>query len=223
MSVRLAAGCALSRSHGVSVVPMIQCRPHGITKRTDVSVRTMNPASERIRSRGTTRWMPLRRLHVQRAAPADHLLDLVGPHAGGVDDHAGPDLELASVLQVEGADADHPLALAQEAGDLDPGRDVGAVGGRGAGDREHEPGVVDLAVVVADRAGDRLGREVRRDPGHAPCGTGAGAGADPPRPGRTGPWRRRAAARRRRTAAPSRGGSAGRGTAPAGPGAAPAG
>ena len=29
----------------------------------------------------------------------------------------------------------------------------------------HQPGVVDLAVVVADRAGDRLRREVRRDPG----------------------------------------------------------
>ncbi len=58
MSARLAAGCALSRSHGVSVVPMIQCRPHGITNSTDFSVRTMKPASERIRSRGTTRWMP---------------------------------------------------------------------------------------------------------------------------------------------------------------------
>ena len=59
MSALLAAGWALSRSHGVSVVPMIQCRPHGITNSTDVSVRAMKPASERIRSRGTTRWMPL--------------------------------------------------------------------------------------------------------------------------------------------------------------------
>ena len=38
---------------------MIQCRPHGMTNSTDVSVRLMKPASERIRSRGTTRWMPL--------------------------------------------------------------------------------------------------------------------------------------------------------------------
>ena len=59
MSVRDAAGCALSRSHLVSVVPMIQCRPHGITNSTDTSVRMMMPLSERIRSRGTTRWMPL--------------------------------------------------------------------------------------------------------------------------------------------------------------------
>ena len=59
MSAREAAGCALSRCQSVSVVPMIQCRPHGITNSTEVAVRVMNPASERIRSRGTTRWMPL--------------------------------------------------------------------------------------------------------------------------------------------------------------------
>ena len=33
--------------------------------------------------------------------------------------------------------------------------------GRGAGDRQHQPGVVDLAVVVADRARDRLGSRSR--------------------------------------------------------------
>ncbi len=59
MSARLAAGCALSRFQSVSVVPMIQCRPQGITNSTDVSVLVMKPVSERIRSRGTTRWMPL--------------------------------------------------------------------------------------------------------------------------------------------------------------------
>ena len=53
MSFFDAAGCALSSVQSVSVVPMIQCRPHGITKSTEVSVRTMNPASERILSRGT--------------------------------------------------------------------------------------------------------------------------------------------------------------------------
>ncbi len=59
MSALLAAGCALSRSQAVSVVPMIQCRPHGMTNSTDFSVLVMKPASDRIRSRGTTRWMPL--------------------------------------------------------------------------------------------------------------------------------------------------------------------
>ena len=59
MSVLLAEGCARSRSQGVSVVPMIQNAPHGMTKSTDFSVLVMKPQSERMRSRGTTRWMPL--------------------------------------------------------------------------------------------------------------------------------------------------------------------
>ena len=110
----------------------------------------------------------MRRLHVQRAATADHLLDLVGPDPGGVDHDPGAYLELragGTGLQVPGAYADHPLPLAQEPGDLDPGRDVRAVGGGGAGEGDHQPGVVDLAVVVLDRPGDRVGLEVRCDPG----------------------------------------------------------
>ena len=59
MSVRDAAGCALPRSQSVSVVPMIQCRPHGMTNSTLVSVRRISPVADWIRSRGTTRWMPL--------------------------------------------------------------------------------------------------------------------------------------------------------------------
>ena len=91
------------------------------------------------------------------------------------------------------------------------------------GDRHHQPGVVDLAVVVLDRARDRLGLEVRRDPGDL-----AREEVAVPRHAHlvlrpASPCRRRARARRRRRAAPSRGGSAGRGTAPAAPGAAPAG
>lgn len=59
MSAREAAGWALSRFQRVSVVPMIQCLPHGMTNSTDFSVRMMSPLSEWMRSRGTTRWMPL--------------------------------------------------------------------------------------------------------------------------------------------------------------------
>lgn len=59
MSALEAAGCALSRSHSVSVVPTIQWRPHGITNKTLFSVRRMSPVVELIRSLGTTRWMPL--------------------------------------------------------------------------------------------------------------------------------------------------------------------
>jgi hypothetical protein len=59
MSRADAAGWALSRFQSVSVVPMIQCRPHGMTNSTDFSVRRMIPVVDWIRSRGTTRWMPL--------------------------------------------------------------------------------------------------------------------------------------------------------------------
>ena len=59
MSAADAAGWALSSDQSVSVVPMIQCRPHGMTNSTDFSVRRMRPESPRMRSRGTTRWMPL--------------------------------------------------------------------------------------------------------------------------------------------------------------------
>ena len=59
VSADVAAGCALSRLQSVSVVPMIQCRPQGMTNRTDFSVRRMIPDVEWMRSRGTTRWTPL--------------------------------------------------------------------------------------------------------------------------------------------------------------------
>ncbi len=59
MSALDAAGCALSRSQSVSVVPTIQCRPHGMTKSTLFSVRRISPVVEWMRSLGTTRWMPL--------------------------------------------------------------------------------------------------------------------------------------------------------------------
>ncbi len=59
MSAALAAGWARSSAQSVSVVPMIQCRPHGMMNSTDFSVRRISPESERIRSRGTTRWIPL--------------------------------------------------------------------------------------------------------------------------------------------------------------------
>ncbi len=43
MSDREAAGSSLPRCHVVSVVPMIQCRPQGMTKSTDFSVRMISP------------------------------------------------------------------------------------------------------------------------------------------------------------------------------------
>ena len=65
--------------------------------------------------------------HVDLPAPADQLLDVVGPHAGGVDDLLGAYLELALGLQVADADAGDPLALAQEPHHLRPRGDLRAV------------------------------------------------------------------------------------------------
>ncbi|SKT69703.1 Uncharacterised protein [Mycobacteroides abscessus subsp. abscessus] len=59
MSTLVAAGCARSRFHSVSVVPMIQWLPHGITNSTDFSVRRMIATSLTILSRGTTICTPL--------------------------------------------------------------------------------------------------------------------------------------------------------------------
>ena len=165
MSVLLAAGWARSRSHAVSVVPMIQKSSHGITNSTDFSVLVMKPHSDRIRSRGTTTWMPLLASTSSCALSAHQVLHLVGPDPGRVDDDAGTDLEVALALEVARAYADDAVAVAQEAGHLGAGGDVGAVVGGGAGDGHHQAGVVDLAVVVADRAVEVVGADVRRHPG----------------------------------------------------------
>ncbi len=59
MSLAEAAGCERSSRQSVSVVPMIQCPPHGMTKRTLVAVRRISPVSPVIAERGTTRCTPL--------------------------------------------------------------------------------------------------------------------------------------------------------------------
>ena len=129
----------------------------------------MNPVSERIRSLRDDDVDALAGLDVEGATAADHLLDLVGPDAAGVDDHLRPHLDLAVGLEVGGAYADHPPVLAQEPGDLGARGDVGAVRRGGARDVHHQPGVVDLAVVVADRAGQLVGAKVRGHPGQLPA------------------------------------------------------
>ena len=58
MSFDVAAGWARSSFQSVSVVPMIQCRPHGMTNSTLFSVRRMMPVLDCTRSRGTTRCTP---------------------------------------------------------------------------------------------------------------------------------------------------------------------
>ena len=89
-------------------------RPHGITNSTEVSVRAMKPASDRIRSRGTTRWMPL--LAWTLRAPRPPIISWIS----SVQTPAALTTTLARTsksrpgLEVDGAYADHPLALAQE-------------------------------------------------------------------------------------------------------------
>ena len=72
MSAREAAGWARSRSQAVSVVPMIQCRPHGITNSTDFSVRVMKPALGADPVARHDEVDALAGLDVERAAAADH-------------------------------------------------------------------------------------------------------------------------------------------------------
>ena len=143
MSARLAAGWARSRFQSVSVVPMIQWLPHGMTNSTLFSVRLMSPTVALIRSRGTTRWMPLDARTLELAAAADHLLDLVGPYPGGVDRLPGPDLDLLAAFQV--ADDDTATrSLPKERVTRALGRDHGAVARGGAGEHHRVPRVVDL-------------------------------------------------------------------------------
>ena len=84
----------------MSVVPMIQCRPHGITNSTDFSVLVMKPDVAADPVAGYDEVDALAGLDVERAPAAEHVLDLVGPHSAGVDDDLGPHLDLAVVLQV---------------------------------------------------------------------------------------------------------------------------
>jgi hypothetical protein len=62
MSLRLAAGWARSRSHGVSVVPITQkssLQGHGMMNSRLFSVSVISPVSESIRSLGMITWTPL--------------------------------------------------------------------------------------------------------------------------------------------------------------------
>src|SRR4028119_1583563 len=180
MSVRLAAGCARSRSQSVSVVPMIQWLPHGMMNSRLFSVRVMTPVALLIRFRGTTRWppfdartwsrprpaaaprqrprlgagddaggavepvpgddevAPLRRADLELAAPADHLLDLVGPDPGGVDHVPRPDGGLPPALRVADPDPGDPVGGPDELRDPGAGDAQCAVGRRGPGQHHRD-------------------------------------------------------------------------------------
>ena len=164
MSALLAAGWARSRSHGGvggADDPELAPRDHEEHRLLGLGDEAALGADPVL---GHDEVDALAGVDVELRLAADEVLHLVGPDPGGVDDDLGADLDLALALQVAHARADDRVALAQEAGDLGAGRDVGAVVGGGAGDRHHQPRVVDLAVVVADRAVQVVGPDVRRHP-----------------------------------------------------------
>jgi hypothetical protein len=105
----------------------------------------------------------LGRPDVELPAGGDHRLRLVGPHPGRVDHLPGPDLDVPVALQVADERAGDPLALPQEPDDPRPGSDQRPEVRRGPGDVHRVPGVVDLAVVVADRADQGVLAQRRRD------------------------------------------------------------
>ncbi len=170
MSDAVAAGWALSRYQSVSVVPMIQCRPHGMTNSTLFSVRRISAASEWIRSFGTTRCTPLdaRTWNCPRAATSACVSSVQTPVAL-ITCRALTSMS-RSLLEVADGRAGDPLALAQEADDPGPGGDQRTEVRRRPGDVHRVPGVVDLAVVVADRADQGVLAQRRRDPQRAAAG-----------------------------------------------------
>ena len=116
MSALLAAGWSRSSRHGVSVVPRIQCSPHGMTNSTLVGVRRISPdrvppapstSAPSIADAGHDQVHALGRPHLEVGRRrAQHLADVVAPDAGGGDDAARADREAGAVGQVGHPDAD---------------------------------------------------------------------------------------------------------------------
>ena len=109
-------------SQSVSVVPMIQCRPHGMTNSTRFSVRRISPVLGADPVARHDEVDALARADVELAALAGQRLRVVGPDAGGVDRPAGPGPRTSSpVSRSRDPGAGDPLALAQEARRPGPG------------------------------------------------------------------------------------------------------
>ena len=105
--------------------------------------------------------------HVELPALRRQRLGFVGPHARGVDDLLGRDVEFLAGLQVGDASAGDPVAFPLQRRDAGAAGHVRAVGGRGAGEEHGVPGVVDLAVEVVDGAGHRVVAERGNDASRA--------------------------------------------------------
>jgi hypothetical protein len=92
--------------------------------------------------------------------------DVVGPHAGGVDHHAGAHLDLAGARAGVDDGPGHPVARLHEAGHPGVVDGGGAeVDRRGAGEREGQAGVVGLGVVVQVGPGEAVAERRHVRPG----------------------------------------------------------
>src|ERR1041384_8338095 len=153
MSRAEAAGWARSSCQSVSVVPMFQWPPPGMTKITLVAVRRIRPASPVIAERGTTRWTPLeaRTRRPGRTPTSLSICDMSSLHTPVA----------ATTVRARTSNGSSPRAsrpgLAHETHHARAGHHGRAQAGRGPGQVDHQPGVVDLPVEVADRTGHLIG------------------------------------------------------------------
>ena len=167
MSALVAAGWARSRFQSVSVVPMIQCVPHGMTNSTDFSVRRMIATSLTIRSRGTTTCTPLDARTRNRPRCLDSAW-ISSVHTPVAFTTTWPRTSVTvAVLRVADLHSDHPVALAQQRHHLGGRAHHRTVMGRRARDRHRVAGVIDHGVVVADATDQRRALEAGRQPQRA--------------------------------------------------------
>ena len=215
MSALLAAGWSRSSRQAVSVVPMIQCSPHGMTNSTLVGVRRISPAGSpaavsRRRSPSGARpgarpWTRAPAGSARRSPSIAPMSSLHTPvaattlRARTVNDD--PSVRSATRRRRPARRPRRPRrrrpGAARSTRALESTR--GAVAGGGADDGQRVPGVVDLGVPVADRAADDVPAQARERRQRRPARTGAGAAAISAPAGRTRRRARRRGRRRRRS------------------------
>ena len=162
MSLRVAAGWSRPNCQSVSVVPMIHWSPHGSTKSTLFSVGRISAYAESMRSLGTTTWTPFdgRTSSGTRRRPDARCASVHTPVA--LTTVRARTSKSSPVSRSRALDAGDPVASVQEGDHVDGGGADGAHGHRRAGQHHREARVVDLGVVVADAAVERVVAQ-RRD------------------------------------------------------------
>ena len=87
-----------------------------------------------------------------KAGRSRHVLDVIDPHAGGIDDAFRADLGGFVGLDVAHHGADYPVAVLEKGLDSGGGGDRRTMMGGGTADGHRVTGIVDLGVVVEDSA-----------------------------------------------------------------------